>query len=71
MLYQTSCDRVCEAHTLNFFYEVHPAAVMFRSIDESILTSGKKMEKVLFTCSFVEHINLVLLVREWREVTDL
>lgn len=73
MLYLTSCDRVCEAHSvpMAFFYEAHLAEVMFRNVDESILTGGIKMEYVLFSSSLGEHINLVLQVREWRKVTDL
>lgn len=45
-LYQTSCDRVCEAHSIpmNFFNEAHLAEIKFRNLDESILTGGMKME---------------------------
>lgn len=45
MFYQSSFGRVCEAHYIPMiFYEARLAEVMFKNIDESILTGGIKVE---------------------------
>lgn len=51
-LYQTSCDRVCEAHSIPmiFFDEAHLAEVMFRNVDESWWHENGIAALFMFTC---------------------